>query len=303
MKMPRRRLLRLIGLLFIAAAACLAYSYFFEPHRLVVRNAEIRVKGLDRTLDGLQITVISDIHAGSNAVDHAYIENLVQTVNAQNADLIVILGDFVAQTHSAEPAGRRALRMPVDEIGKALSGLHANIGVFAVLGNHDGWYSDDEVAAALSRNGIRVLQNEIAAVQYNGTAFRLLGLRDHMHIKTWSRWNTDIEKVVTEAGGSGDLIVLEHSPDVLPIMAGSPLLSSQMRLFLAGHTHGGQVWLPILGRPMIPSSYGQKFAYGHIREKGIDMFVTSGVGTSILPFRFMVPPEIVVLILRPEQPV
>ena len=67
---------------------------------------------------------------------------------------------------------------------------------------------------------------------------------------------------------------------------------------IAGHTHGGQVWLPVLGRPIVPSSYGQKFAAGHVKDNGLDIFVTTGVGTSILPFRFMVPPEIAVLTIR-----
>jgi predicted MPP superfamily phosphohydrolase len=83
-------------------------------------------------------------------------------------------------------------------------------------------------------------------------------------------------------------------------MSGSQQVSPQLKLILAGHTHGGQVWLPIFGRPVIPSSYGQKYAYGHIRENGLDMFVTSGIGNSILPFRFMVPPEIALLNITAE---
>ena len=69
---------------------------------------------------------------------------------------------------------------------------------------------------------------------------------------------------------------------------------------LAGHTHGGQVWFPVLGTPIVPSSYGQKYSYGHIREKDTDIFVTSGIGTSILPLRFMMPPEIAVLTINSE---
>jgi predicted MPP superfamily phosphohydrolase len=67
---------------------------------------------------------------------------------------------------------------------------------------------------------------------------------------------------------------------------------------LAGHTHGGQVWLPIVGAPLVPSSVGQRYTRGHVTEEGVDMFVTSGVGTSILPFRFMVPPEVAIVTIR-----
>ena len=71
---------------------------------------------------------------------------------------------------------------------------------------------------------------------------------------------------------------------------------------LAGHTHGGQVWLPVLGAPFVPSSVGQRYAQGHIEEEGVHMFVTSGIGTSILPFRFMVPPEVAIVTVKSVPP-
>ncbi|HYJ92153.1 MAG TPA: hypothetical protein VEV84_12645, partial [Pyrinomonadaceae bacterium] len=79
------------------------------------------------------------------------------------------------------------------------------------------------------------------------------------------------------------------------------LISPDLKLMLAAHTHGGQVWLPLIGSPIVPSSYGQKYAYGHVQENGVDMFVTPGIGTSILPFRFMVPPEIAVLTIKSDR--
>ena len=85
---------------------------------------------------------------------------------------------------------------------------------------------------------------------------------------------------------------------MLPVISAEFSISPELRLILAAHTHGGQVWIPILGRPIIPSGYGQKYAYGHIVDKGMDMFVTSGIGTSVLPIRFMVPPEIAVVTIK-----
>ena len=115
----------------------------------------------------------------------------------------------------------------------------------------------------------------------------------------WLRISADSRQYLSTTG-TGDLIVLQHSPDILPVVAGEYSISPDLRLILAAHTHGGQVWLPILGRMVVPSGFGQKYAYGHIFDKGTDMFVTSGVGTSFLPFRFMVPPEIVLLTIRSE---
>ena len=90
-------------------------------------------------------------------------------------------------------------------------------------------------------------------------------------------------------------LLLVHEPDVFETF---PSLGLSPTLTLAGHTHGGQVWLPLLGRRVVPSAFGQRYAYGHVVEAGRHLFVTSGVGTSVLPVRFLVPPEIALLTLR-----
>lgn len=185
-------------------------------------------------------------------------------------------------------------------IADALSGLRAPHGVFAVLGNHDGWYGDSAVAEELTRVGIRVLESESVNIERNGRRLRLLGLKDHMHGQNWQKFSEDARNSLAETEGTGNVIVIEHSPDVLPMITGDLLISKDLKLLLAGHTHGGQVRLPIIGSPIVPSSYGQKYAAGHVKDGGIDIFVTTGIGTSILPFRFMVPPEIAVVTIMAE---
>jgi predicted MPP superfamily phosphohydrolase len=188
--------------------------------------------------------------------------------------------------------------MPVEEIAANLKGLRARLGVYAVLGNHDGWHDVAAIAATLNANDIRVLDGAVAVEERNGATLRILGLKDQLKIESWEDFNEDARKLLSATEGAGDILILEHSPDVAPIINGPEPVSKDMRLMIAAHTHGGQVWLPVLGRPIVPSSYGQKFAAGHVRENGLDMFVTTGVGTSILPFRFMVPPEIAVITVR-----
>jgi predicted MPP superfamily phosphohydrolase len=184
------------------------------------------------------------------------------------------------------------------EVADNLAGLKAPLGVFAVLGNHDGWYGDDEIAGELTRVGYRVLQNEIVTIRRNGAPLRLFGLKDHLKLDSWQTFDSMVRSVVAANPKEGQIVVLEHSPDIFYIMNYWKHLKPDLKLTLAGHTHGGQVWLPIVGAPFVPSSFGQKYARGHVIEEGTDLFVTSGVGTSILPFRFMVPPEVAMVTVR-----
>jgi predicted MPP superfamily phosphohydrolase len=289
--------LRVFACLAVVFVAALAYSYFIEPRRLVINRQEIVIDGLDPAFDGLKIVAISDIHGGSNYVTEERIRYVVARANEQDADLIVLLGDYVAQVSDPKHVTERDLRMPVSTIEVALSGLTAKHGVIAVLGNHDGWYSDDAVSKALLADGYTVLQNQVASVEINGKPLRLLGLKDQMELgEEWSRISSNARQTLGD--GRGQLIVLEHSPDIMPEITGDELISTDLKLILTAHTHGGQVRLPMVGALIVPSMYGQRFAAGHVKENGIDMFVTTGIGTSVLPFRFMVPPEIAVLTLR-----
>ena len=298
MKFSSRYLLYCFPLAGLLAFALLAYAYFIEPQRLVVNSSTIHIKDWDRAFDGLKIVMLGDIHAGSNYVTVERLREIVTKTNEQDADLVVLLGDYVSEVDEDDRDRGRELRMPVNTIADNMQGINAKLGVFVVLGNHDGWYGDAEVAAEFTRVGYRVLQNEVAAVGKDGRRMRVLGFRDHLNLnKSW-RETSDDAKSLLAASGEGQVIALEHSPDILPVITGDTSISPELKLILAAHTHGGQVWLPVFGRPVIPSSFGQKYAYGHIRKNGVDMFVTSGIGMSVLPIRFMVPPEIAVLTIK-----
>ena len=301
MKIATRRNAYIAGGVILAALIGLAYGYFVEPNRLVVTNKEIKIRDWNPAFDGFKIAMISDIHGGSNGASAEQIRRVVETTNAQNPDVIVLLGDYVSQGMTRQPIHERPLKMPMRDVADNLAGLKAKYGVFAVLGNHDGWYGDSEIAAELTRVGYRVLQNEIAVIQRNGASLRLLGLKDHLKLDSWISFDATVRSVVNSYPKDGQIIALEHSPDILYIFNYWKHLNPDLKLMLAGHTHGGQVWLPILGAPLVPSSVGQRYAQGHVEEEGVHMFVTSGIGTSVLPFRFMVPPEVAVITVSGER--
>src|SRR5207247_3160243 len=141
-----------------------------------------------------------------------------------------------------------------------------------ILGNHDWWYDGPRVRRALEGAGIPVLENAALRLERQGAPFWLVGpMRD--------------------IPADEPIVVLTHSPDVFP------RVPARVALTLAGHTHGGQVALPILGRLIVPSRFGQRYAIGHVEEDGRHLFVTPGVGTSIIPVRFGVPPGISLLTL------
>jgi hypothetical protein len=128
-----------------------------------------------------------------------------------------------------------------------------------------------------------VLENDAAMIERDGAAIWIAGIGDKWEGKP------DIASALAKVNNGAPIIALTHNPDIFPS------IPARVALTIAGHTHGGQVALPIIGRPIVPSVFGQRYAAGHIVEGSKHLFVSSGIGTSILPVRFRVPPEIPLL--------
>ena len=273
---PKRLRIALAAIvLFIAGAVF--WGFLIEPGRLVIREETIQIDNWPKPLDGLRIAVLSDIHVDNRFITEKKLRTIVERTNQRQPELIVILGDYIA-------GGRNQARVEPEVFAPVLKDLRAPLGVYSVLGNHDWWYSGAKVRKALEQNGIKVLENESVKVDAHGTSFWLVGLAD-----LW----TQPQRIADTLAGVPEgqpLIALTHNPDIFPNVP------QRVPLLLAGHTHGGQVRFPLIGPVVESSKYG--WVHGDVFANNHHLFVTTGIGTSIIPVRFGLPPEIVILTLK-----
>ena len=268
--------LGLAGLAFLLGL----WAFWLEPRRLVFHRVTLELPHWPEPLRGFRVALMSDLHVGSLYWDTARLRELVEETNRQQPDLVLLAGDYTIN------GVKFGTWTSPEDIAEVLGGLRATHGTLAVLGYHDWWNRRRRIRAAFNARGITVLEDEVQAVSTEKGRFFVVGLKDAM------MGHPDIPGTIAQVPAGEPFLVLVHEPDVFPNV------DARASLTLAGHTHGGQVWLPFFGRPVVPSEYGQRYAVGHIVEGGRHLYVTSGVGTSIAPVRFGVPPEVVVLELR-----
>lgn len=294
----RRHFLRFIAGLGAFGASTTAYGFGVEPARLRVTRYSIAPPQWPSDFN-LRIAVITDLHACDPWMSLERIEGIVERTNRLKADVVVLLGDYVA-------GHRQVTRfIPANEWAPVLGGLKAPLGVHAILGNHDWW--DDKVIQrtgeghtvarrALEAAGIPVYENDAQRLTKDGRSFWLAGLGDQLAYLPARRFRPvgrigvdDLSATLAKVKDDAPVILLAHEPDV------AMRVPARVALQLSGHTHGGQVRL-FGWSPVVPTRYGGKFAYGHSREN-CDVIVSGGLGCSILPFRLGVPPEIVLVTL------
>lgn len=294
MLVSRRGLLKLTLGVGAAGFSSAAYGFAIEPGLLLhIQRYRIRPATWPRNRP-LRIVVLADPHLGEPYMPLDRWAGIVDTATALAPDLIVMLGDY--------PPGHRFVTRPVamDDFARVSRGLRARLGVYSILGNHD-WWADEkaqlaqrgpvDVQRALERHGIRVLSNDAVRIAGDDGPFWLLGLGDQLAFLRPHGGATGIDDLAGTLAGVHDdapAILLAHEPDIFP------RVPQRVALTLCGHTHGGQVRL--FGySPIVPSRYGNRYAYGHVAEAGRHLVVSGGLGCSNLPVRFGVPPEITVV--------
>ena len=259
------------------------WAFLIEPRWVAHREISEAVLNWQGP-PGLKVAVASDWHFTKRAlwrvmtVERA--RAIVAEINAAKPDVILLPGDFIAD-HDYVPDEAAT---PEDEIASVLAGLRAPLGVYVALGNHDWWHNGAKFSAAFKRKGIHVLEND--AVPLERTDLWVVGIGDDF------TGHSDTTRAVSKLPAGKQALVLMHEPasfKSLPPLAG---------LVVAGHTHGGQVSLPLIGAPVVPGAGPRDWAYGWIRHGGNRMYITSGLGVSILPVRFNMRPEWVMFTLK-----
>jgi predicted MPP superfamily phosphohydrolase len=290
--LSRRTFLKLAGATLLTGTGLASYAFAIEPRfRLVTTRYAPTLPRWPGDGRRIRVAALADIHACEPWMPVSRINEIVARVNALNPDLVVLLGDYVA--------GMRHFRtaiVPPEDWARALAGLQAPLGVHAVLGNHDWWENVDRVRAAFAANRIPVLENDALLLKPEGaTPFWLAGLGDQLAFRSTYEGNgrlgvDDLPGTMSGIPDDGNpILLLAHEPDIFVSVP------ERVSLTLCGHTHGGQVALPFIGRPIVPSAYGERFAYGHVVEENRHLIVSGGLGCTGLPVRFGVPPEIVVI--------
>jgi predicted MPP superfamily phosphohydrolase len=266
----------------IVAGALALWALWIEPASLRVASYPLSIPRWPAACSGLSVAVISDLHVGSPFNGIAKLERVVAETQRAQPDLVLLAGDFVIQ-------GVRGGRFVAPEITAVKLGeIAAPLGVFAVLGNHDWWLDGPRVREAFETSRIPVLENRAVELRRGECGFWLAGIGD-----LWEG-RPEVAATLETVPLAAPVLVFTHNPDVFLDVP------DRVALTMAGHTHGGQVRVPFVGRPIVPSAHGERFAIGSVVEGGRHLFVTPGIGTSILPVRFLVRPEISLLVLSPE---
>ncbi len=291
--LTRRQFLALGGAALTSACALTLgaplYATRIEPEWLEVRQVEAPLPHLSPAHVDLTLVHLTDLHLGP-VVRAAYLRRVVAAANAQAPDIVVLTGDFVTRSASYS-----------QELPEILAALESRYGCFAVLGNHDVWTDADLIAERLTEAGITVLRNSRVRLTPRGVGLWLLGVEDAGALECsaqglepfpWRAQQAAMARMLQDLPADEARVLLVHNPDFVELLP-----EGRLDLVLAGHTHGGQVRLPGIGAPIVPSCHGQKYVAGWVSGSP-PMYVSRGVGLIAPAVRFNCRPELTMLRLR-----
>lgn len=273
-----------LRIVVVAVLAVCVRGFIWEPSQLVERDHSLRLPGWPASCDGLRLDVVSDTHTGSprNGLDK--LDRWVARLADSDADAVLMAGDYVILSVFL------GTYIPAEVIAEHLQPLTARKPVYAVLGNHDWWKDGPKVSAAFASAGVRMIDNQAVAIELRGCRFWIAGLGDLLE------GDPDVAGTFAMIDDDAPVLALTHEPDLFPE------IPARAALTVAGHTHGAQIDPWPFRRDPAPFVFGSARLKWHIVDEGRHLFVSPGIGTSILPMRLGVLPEISRLTLRSRVP-
>jgi len=285
LRLTRRDFLKLLGVaaldIFLLGIGGVGYGVLMEPNLFKIETVRLKLPRLSRKFSGLRVAQISDIHMGG-WMNLARFQSVADLIVAEEPDVLLITGDFLIGHDEADIS-----QQAVQDLIEGLSRLTDSIPTFAVLGNHDYWTDAETVHQILSSSGITDLTNTVFTLRREDESLHLCGVDDI--------WEGDVrlDDVVAQLGDDSAAILLAHEPD----FADTSAATGRFDLQLSGHTHGGQVVLPIVGPPILPY-LGRKYGSGLYKVGEMFQYTNRGVGMARLPLRINCPPEITLFVLE-----
>jgi uncharacterized protein len=259
----------------VGAAGAAGYGGVVEAWDYELTETTVRVRELPERFEGFRIAQVSDVHHG-RLVPIEEVRRVVELANSARADMVALTGDYTT-----------SLRRYVEPCAEALAGLHAPEGVWAVLGNHDHKTDGPLTRQALARRGIEVLTNENTTLRRGADVLQLAGTDD------WGWGKADFARAVRGLDASRPIVMLSHEPMALDVPE-----TRDVSLILSGHTHGGQVTLPVVGAPAAYVWKHLKYLRGMYESEGTQLYVSRGTGMIGVPVRIGARPEVAVLRLQ-----
>lgn len=278
-KISRRRFLKLTGCVG-ALGLVASYPVFIERYIVLTNTYRIPVPNLPEAFSGFRIVQLTDLHYGA-LVPLRLIKSILARANRIESDVIVCTGDYVHERNSTEQ---------IDSVWPLIGELNAPLGVFSVLGNHDHWADTSRSQYWLNQTG-QNLRHKVASIDRGGSKLWLAGAGDF-----WED-HRSLDGLLTGIPESDCRIVLAHNPDTA-----DTAFSSRVDLMVSGHTHGGQVRIPFVGTPVLPVRNKTYSSGLKTSLRGMNVFISRGIGWAVYPVRFNCFPEIAVLELIPATP-
>lgn len=264
----------------VLALALIVKGYWNATRDPIIRHATVTVDNWPKGEPPLKVLLLSDTHVAGPDMPPERLVRIVAQLNSLKPDLVLIAGDLVSERQLATHI------YTANQVTAPLGGFKARLGTVVTLGNHDHWFDPKAIEAGLRKAGVRVLKNEAIALG----PLVIGGVDDDFS----QHDDVPATFAAMDALPKAPRILLTHSPDIVPD------LPSPVAAVFAGHTHCGQIALPFYGPISFVSRYVDRFGCGFIEDKGQPVLVSAGLGTSIVPLRYNVPPDVWLVTLQPK---